>query len=106
MSSSNLKGDALAVFTEHRNRILAIVVALVAGTLLLGLLGFGSVLSGIFFVVYGVVWIALAAIVLWLFYRFVVGVERIASAQERIASSREAGEPESAQSADETTTDS
>jgi uncharacterized membrane protein len=106
MSSSNLKGDALAVFTEHRNLILAIVVALVAGALLLGLLGFGNVLSGIFFVVYGVVWIVLGSIVLWLFYRFVVGVERIASAQERIASAREAGEPESAQSADETTTDS
>lgn len=88
MSSTKLKGDAIAVFTEHRNLILTIVAALVVGALLLGLFGFGNVLGGVFFLVYGVVWVVVSAFVLWLFYRFVVAVERIAGAQERIASAQ------------------
>jgi uncharacterized membrane protein len=88
MSSTNVTGDAIAVFTEHRNRILAIVAALVVGTLLLGLLGFGNVLGGLFVLVYGVVWLVVVAFVLWLLYRLVVAIERIAGAQERIASAQ------------------
>ena len=88
MSSSNLKGDAIAVFTEHRNLILAILATLVVGALLLGLLGFGNVLGGIFFLFYGALWLAVVALVLWLLYRLVVAVERIAGAQERIASAQ------------------
>lgn len=103
MSSTNVKGDAIAVFTEHRNLILAIVAALVVGALLFGLLGFGNVLGGLFFLVYGVVWIVVVAFVLWLFYRLVVAVERIAGAQERIASAQfqaELGESASNESAE------
>lgn len=88
MSSTGLKGDTIAFFTEHGNRILAIGTVLVAGALLLGLLGFGNVLGGVFFLGYGLVWLAVVGFVLWMLYRLVLALERVADAQERIASAQ------------------
>lgn len=85
MSSADLKGDAIAVFTEYRNPILGLAGAAVVFLLLSALFG-GRVLGGVMFVGYSLLWLAVVAFVLWLFYRLVVAAERIASAQERLAS--------------------
>lgn len=69
------------------NRKLLVVVG--AGALIIvlivGLLGFGGAAGLVGFLVYSIVSLAVTAFVLWLLYRFVVAVERIADAQERRA---------------------
>lgn len=88
MSSSDLKDDAMAVFTAHRDTIVAAgAVGIVLVFLLLFFGGF-PVVGGLFFLGYALVWVTVLAVVLWLFYRLVTAVERIAAAQERLASSQ------------------
>ena len=89
MSSNDLKGDAVAVFAEHRDTIVAAgAIGIVILFLLLFFGGFGAV-GGLLFLGYALVWMAVLAFVLWLFYRLVTAVERIAAAQERLASARD-----------------
>ncbi|MFB6221187.1 MAG: hypothetical protein ABEH90_07085 [Halolamina sp.] len=88
MPSTDPKADAIAVFNEHRNALIA-GAALLVLLLLLNRVGGHGVLGGLVFALYGLVWILVTAFVLWLFYRLVVAVERIASAQERIADAHE-----------------
>lgn len=88
MPSDDLKGDAVAVFTEHRDTILAVGGAAVLLLFLLLLFGGLNAVGGIFFLGYALVWLAVLGFVLWLFYRLVTAVERIAAAQERLASAR------------------
>lgn len=85
MSSADLKGDAIAVFTDYRELILGLVGAAVVLVVLFVLFG-GRVLGGLMFIGYTLLWLAVVAFVLWMFYRLVIAVERIAGAQERIAS--------------------
>lgn len=87
MSSADLKGDAIAVFTEYRNSILAAVGAAVVLFLLFVLFG-SRLVGGLLFLGYGLVWLVVVCFVLWMLYRLVVAVERIAGAQERIASAQ------------------
>lgn len=87
MSSNDLKGDAMAVFTEHRDTIVAAAaLGIVVLFLLLFFGGFGAI-GGVLFLADALVWLTVLAVVLWLFYRLVTAVERIAAAQERLASS-------------------
>jgi len=83
--SAELKDDAVAVFMEYRNAVTALVGAAVLLVLLSGVLG-GRLFGGLLFLGYGLVWLIVAGFVLWMLYRLVVAVERIAGAQERIAS--------------------
>ena len=88
MPSNDLQSDAVAVFAEHGKTILTVGVVAVLLLVVLGLFGRGNVVGGLFFLGYAVVWLVVLAFVLWLFYRLVTAVERIAAAQERLASSR------------------
>ena len=79
--------DSSTGLSGYRGLLLAAAGVLMV-LLLMGLLGFGNLGGAVGllgFLVYGVVWLAVLLFVLWLFYRLVVAVERIASAQERIA---------------------
>jgi hypothetical protein len=96
MPSDDLKGDALAVFAEHGKTILTAGAIGIVLLLVLVLLGGIDVVGGLFFLGYAVVWLAVLAFVLWLFYRLVTAVERIAAAQERMASARDHGAVETA----------
>lgn len=71
--------------SENRTLPLAVAAGTVIFLVLLGLLGFGGAIGAVGVVVYTAVWLAVVAFVLWLFYRLVVAVERIAHAQQRIA---------------------
>jgi type IV secretory pathway VirB3-like protein len=86
MSSNDLKGDAMAVFTEHRDTIVAAAALGIVVLFLVLLGGFGAI-GGVLFLADALVWLTVLAVVLWLFYRLVTAVERIAAAQERLASS-------------------
>jgi hypothetical protein len=77
--------SSTGLLSGNRKPLIAAGVVVLALVLLLGLLGFGGVVGVLGFVVYAAVWLAVAAFVLWLFYRLVVAVERIAHAQQRIA---------------------
>lgn len=87
MSAADLKGDAIAVFSDHRDLILGLAGAAVVLLLLFAVLG-GRLLGGMMFVGYNLLWLAVVAFVLWMLYRLVIAVERIAGAQERIASAQ------------------
>jgi hypothetical protein len=107
MSSTDLKGDAIGFFADNQRSILAVVGAAIVLLLLLTLFGGLRVLGSIFFVGYGVVWLTVIGVVIWLFYRLVVAAERIATAQERMANARTADEaaPTTAEPDDDTATD-
>ena len=74
--------------SENRTLLLAVAAGAVIFLVLLGLLGFGGAIGAVGFVVYTAVWLAVAVFVLWLFYRLVVAVERIAHAQQPIAAAQ------------------
>ena len=85
-----MSGADSSTGTISKNSGLLVVVAagVVVFLLLLGLLGFGGIggaVGFLGFLVYGIVWLAVVGFVLWLFYRLVVAVERIADAHERVA---------------------
>lgn len=88
MPSNDIQGDILAVFAENGTTILAAVVVGVLLVLALALFGGINVVGGLFFLGYALLWLTVLAVVLWLFYRLVTAVERIAAAQERLASAR------------------
>ena len=75
-------------FSENRGLLLAVAAGVVIFALLLGLLGWGGAVGFISFTVYTALWLAVTAFVLWLLYRLVVAVERIAHAQQRIAAAQ------------------
>ena len=89
MPSNDLKGDVMAMFTEHRETIITAGAVGLVVLLLLALFGGVNVIGGLLFVGYAAVWVAVVLFVLWLFYRLVTAVERIAAAQERIASAHD-----------------
>jgi CBS domain containing-hemolysin-like protein len=62
-----------------------VLVALLLFAVLAVLLGLGDVFGLVFFLLYAAVALGLAAVVLWLLWRFVVAAERIADAQQRMA---------------------
>lgn len=72
-------------FSGNRGLLIAVAAGVVIFALLLGLLGWGGAVGFISFTVYTAVWLAVTAFVLWMLYRLVVAVERIANAQQRIA---------------------
>ncbi|NHX36875.1 MULTISPECIES: hypothetical protein [Halolamina] len=74
--------------SENRELLVAVAAGAVIFLILLGLLGFGGAVGFVGFAAYTVLWLAVAAFVLWLFYRLVVAVERIAHAQQRIAAAQ------------------
>lgn len=74
--------------SENRELLVAVAAGAVILLVLLGLLGFGGALGFVGFAAYTIVWLAVAAFVLWLFYRLVVAAERIAHAQQRIAAAQ------------------
>lgn len=73
---------------ENRTVLIAAGVGVLLFLLIAGLMGFGGAVGVVGFAVYAAVWLAVAAFVLWLLYRFVVAVEEIASAQQRIAAAQ------------------
>ncbi|GAB7012077.1 hypothetical protein [Halolamina salina] len=74
-----------STLSENSGLLITAGVVVLAVLLLAGLFGFGGAVGALGFLLYTVVWLAVAAFVLWLFYRLVVAVERIAHAQQRIA---------------------
>ncbi|GAB7094787.1 hypothetical protein JCM30237_19400 [Halolamina litorea] len=80
--------SSTGLFSGNRNLLIAGAVSAVLFVLLLALLGWGGAVGFISFTVYTVIWLAITAFVLWLFYRLVVAVERIAHAQQRIAAAQ------------------
>ncbi|WP_053949061.1 hypothetical protein [Halolamina sediminis] len=80
--------SSTGLLSGNRELLITAGVSVLALVLLLGVFGFGGVVGIFGFVVYTAVWLALAAFVLWLFYRLVVAVERIAHAQQRIAAAK------------------
>lgn len=83
--------DSSTGLSGNRGLLLAVAAGVLIVLLLLGLLGFGNLggaVGFLGFLVYGVIWLAVLAFVLWLFYRLVVAAERIAGAQERIAAAQ------------------
>ena len=85
MSDADSSTGALS---ENRELLVAVAVGGLVFLLLLGLLGFGGAVGVVGFGIYVVVWLAVGLFVLWLLYRFVVAVERIAHAQQRIAAAQ------------------
>jgi len=77
--------SSTGLLSGNSGLLIAAGVGVLALVLLLGVFGFGGAVGLLGFVVYTAVWLAVAAFVLWLFYRLVVAVERIAHAQQRIA---------------------
>ena len=75
-------------FSGNRDLLIAVAAGVVIFALLLGLLGWGGAVGFISFTVYTALWLAVTAFVLWMLYRLVVAVERIAHAQQRIAAAQ------------------
>jgi fatty acid desaturase len=112
VSATDLRSDALAMYAEYREAILAVAAGGAVLLFLTVIFGGRGLLGGLLFVGYGMVWLVVVAFVIWLFYRLVVAAERIAGAQERLASAAErraaeqgtdSAEPD-AEGADETET--
>jgi hypothetical protein len=85
------EADSSTGLSGNRGLLLAAAAGVLIVLLLVGLRGFGGIghaVGVLGFVVYGVIWLAVLAFVLWLCYRLVVAVERIAGAQERIAAAQ------------------
>lgn len=85
MSDADSSTGALS---GNRELLVAVAVGGLVFLLLLGMLGFGGAVGAVGFGIYVVVWLAVGLFVLWLLYRFVVAVERIAHAQQRIAAAQ------------------
>ncbi|MFW5939747.1 MAG: hypothetical protein ACOCSD_06645 [Halolamina sp.] len=70
---------------ENQTLLTVVGVGALILVLLLAVLGGPGAVGFLGVVVYGVVWLAVVGFALWLLYRLVVAVERIAHAQQRIA---------------------
>lgn len=97
--------SSAGTLSETSGLFVAVAAGAILFLLLLGLLGFGGMghaVGFLGFLVYGAVWLAVLAFVLWLFYRLVVAVERIADAHERVARAQQRSAAESASTGDGT----